>query len=180
MAKDLILGRTKRNWARGRKVCAPSEAPPLPVTDEVTFRLNPQEMDLLAAVAAAKIRADAGDRRAQAQVRELGKKVAKLKVRAGKGDASAKRTLLVLRESGVFRGVETMSLGEDASPAGTVSNLNYRVAVVRQALASAKKNGRPRPTTRDFYQAKTAVDGTMARAGLSLYLPRSRPARQTL
>jgi hypothetical protein len=179
MARDILLGRTKRNWARGHRTCAPAEMPALPVSDEVTLRLSPPEMELLATIAAAKMLADAGDRKAAAQVRDLGKKVAKLKAKAARGDASAKRTLLVLRESGVFRSVETMSLGEDDAPAGTVSNLNYRVAVVRQALASAKKNGNKKPTTKDFYQAKTAVDGTMARAGLSLFLPRSRPARQT-
>lgn len=179
MARDILLGRTKRNWARGTRRCAPAELPAMPVSDEVTLRLTPKEMDLLAQLSAAKLKADAGDRKAAEQVARVARGLKKVRAKAAKGDPEARRLLLVLRESGVFRGVETMSLGDDASPAGTVSNLDYRVAVLRQAKRNAKKAGRRIPVTKDFYAAKSAVDGTMQRAGLSLFLPRSRPARVT-
>ena len=179
MAHDLILGKTKRNWARGPRRCAPSEAPAAPVSDEVTIRLSQKEMDLLAQLSAAKLKADAGDLKAAEQVARFARGLKKVKAKAARGDADSRRLLLVLRESGAFRGVETMSLGDDVPPAGTVSNLDYRIAVLRQASRNAKKSGHSAPTTRDFYQAKTAVDGTMQRAGLSLFLPRSRPARVT-
>lgn len=180
MARDLILGRTRRNWARGQRTCSPAEPAAVPISDEVTLRLSPKEMDLLAQLSAAKVRADAGDRAAAAQVAKVARGLKKVRAKAARGDQESKRLLLVLRESGVFRGVQTMSLGDDVAPAGTVSNLNYRVAVLRQARKSARANQHPQPTTRDFYLAKTAVDGAMREAGLSLFLPRSRPARQTL
>lgn len=183
MSRDLLLGKTKRNWARGASRCLTPKLPDVPaapVSDEVTLRLTQKEMNLLAQLSAAKLKADSGDLKAAGQVARVAKKLKSVRAKAAKGDPDAKRLLLVLRESGVFRGVKSMSLGDDAAPAGTVSNLDYRIAVLRQATRSAKKRGQKSPTTRDFYQAKTAVDGTMQKAGLSLFLPRSRPARRTL
>lgn len=185
MALDLILGRTKRSWARGssRALACSDKAPQtltasLPVSDEVTLRLTPKEMSELSDLAATKLLADSGDRVARAKMARVAKKLARVKARASRGDARAKRTLLVLRESGVFRGVKTVSLGDEV-PEGLVSNTNYRVAVLRQAIRSARSNGYRRPTTKDFYRAKSAVDGLMDRRGLALYLPRATPGRVT-
>jgi hypothetical protein len=63
-----------------------------------------------------------------------------------------------------------------SSGGGEVSNTNYRVAVLRQARRVA--GGRP-PTTLDFVRAKARVDGAMRQAGISLFIPGSRPGRVT-
>lgn len=166
MARDLILGRTRRNWSRGS--CSPQIAS----TDEVDFRLTPPEMAMLAELAATKMRADAGDKAAKKKVAEFARKVTVLKARARRGDASATRALRVLTESGVFRGTQTFSLGGDV----VIPNLTYRAVVLRQAHKVA---GGRKPSTRDFYRAKSSVDKVMGRAGISLFLPGARPGRVT-
>lgn len=184
MARDLILGRTKRSWARGTcttrsRVLVPAlPGRSAPASDEVTLRLTPAEMTQLSDLAVTKLLADSGNKTARAKLAGVVRGLAKTRARAARGDAAAKRTLLVLRESGVFRGVRSVSLGADY-PSGFVPNTNYRVAVLRQAVKSAKQNGRRTPTTKDFYRAKSAVDGLMSREGLALYLPRARPGRVT-
>lgn len=201
MARDLILGKTKRNWARGTSSPrmltdqARSQASSLPATDEVTLRLTPREMAELSDLAATKLLADSGDRAAKTKLARVIRGLAKVRTRAARGDTAAKRTLLVLRESGVFRGVRSVTLGSPGTscpgdwcrtrvagydlPGSLVSNTNYRVAVFRRALRNAKASGRRAPTTRDFYRAKSAVDGLMDKGGLTLYLPRARPGRVT-
>jgi len=179
MARDLILGRTRRNWARGEGCGPRALLVTTTVSDEVTLRLTPAEMSMLADLSATKMRADAGDRKAKSKMARVSKNLTSFRARAKRGDKEAQRTLLVLQESGVFRGVQSMTLGGE-QPLGTVSNVDYRVAVLRQAVRAAKKAKRKKPTTLDFYKAKTAVDGAMRDAGLSLYLPRARPSRQTL
>lgn len=168
MAKDLIFGRTRRNWSRGG--CA------APISDEVTLRLTEPEMAMLADIASAKALADMGDRVAQKKMSGVKKKLKGIQKSARRGDPKARRSLLVLEESGVFRGIQTFSLGafvgDDRS---LVPNVSYRAAVLRQA----RKVGGVRPTTKDFFAAKKAVDGAMASAGLSLYLPGARPGRVT-
>jgi hypothetical protein len=165
MARDLILGKTRRSWARGFRL------PPPDISDEVTLRLTETEMTMLAEVAATKARADAGDRGSRRQISRLASRVAVLEKRAARGDAEAARTLRVLRESGVFRPSQSITMGAER-----VSNQDYRIAVLRQAQRVA---GKRRPTTLDFFRAKSAVDGTMRRAGLALFLPGSRPGRIT-
>lgn len=165
MAHDLLFGLTRRNWARGtgRRVC---------LSDEVDFRLTPAEMQQLADLTTTKMLADSGDRAARKKMATVSKKVVALKAKAARGDASAKRALRVLTESGVFRGVQSFSLG---GAGGQVPNLTYRAAVLKHAVRS----GRGRPTTKDFFRAKKAVDGVMQSAGLSLYLPGAGPGRIT-
>ena len=168
MARDLILGRTLRNWSRG------SCSPQITLTDEVDFRLTPTEMAMLADLAATKMRSDAGDKLAKKKVAEFSRKVAALKVRARRGDASASRALRVLSESGVFRGTQSFSMGGDGDV--VIPNITYRAVVLRQAHKVA---GGRKPSTRDFYRAKSSVDKVMGRAGISLFLPGARPGRVT-
>jgi len=165
MARDLLFGTTRRNWARGtgRKAC---------LSDEVDFRLTVAEMQQLADLTTTKMLADSGDKSARKKMAVVARKVAALKAKAARGDESAKRALRVLSESGVFRGVQSFSLGGGG---GQVPNLAYRAAVLRQA----KRNGGRQPTTRDFFRAKKTVDGVMQSAGLSLYLPGAGPGRIT-
>jgi hypothetical protein len=166
MARDLFLGRTRRNWARG--ACSRSLTP---ISDEVTFRLTELEIAMLAELAATRARASSGDRSAKKKIAGLAKKLASLERRAARGDAAARRTLLVLRESGALQPVQVLTMGGEQ-----VSNTDYRVAVLRQARRLA--GGRP-PRTLDFARAKSAVDGAMRAANISLFLPGSRQGRVT-
>jgi len=165
MARDLLLGKTRRNWAR--------DSCEARLTDEVDFRLTPAEMAMLADLAATKLRADSGDPTARKKISAVKKNVASLRIRAKKGDPKASRALEILTRSGVFAGVQSFSLGgEDTTQ---VPNVAYRAAVLRQA----RRTGGKTPTTRDFFRAKKIVDRVMQSAGLSLYLPGSRPGRAT-
>lgn len=169
MAYDLLRGRTSRNWARGshRSACS--------LTDEVDFKLTPVEMSMLADLASTKMAADSGDRVARKKIALVVRGLAALKARARRGDASAQRSLRVLDESGVFRGgIQTFSMGDD--DVREIPNVAYRAAVLRQACKAA---GPRKPTTRDFFAAKKAVDKTMGQAGIRLFLPGSRPGRIT-
>lgn len=177
MARDLFFGHTRRNWARGLRPTGGCSTAQPTMSDEVTLRLTEPEIAMLAEVAATKARADAGDRASRKKIAKLTARVAKLKQRASRGDASARRTLLVLNESGVFRPTQTITMGGPLCVLGEqISNQDYRVAVLKQARRTA---GGQAPTTLHFFKAKSAVDGTMRRAGLSLYLPGSRPGRVT-
>ncbi len=166
MAHDLILGKIRRNWSRGS--CSPKPVS----TDEVDFRLTPPEMSMLAELAATKMRADAGDRQAKKKVADFARKIAALKFKAKRGDATAIRALRVLSESGVFRGTQTFSMGGDV----VIPNITYRAVVLQQAHKVA---GGRKPSTKDFYRAKSKVDRVMGRAGISLFLPGARPGRIT-
>lgn len=175
MSRDLIFGRTRRNWSRGS--CSPKR---LAMTDEVDFIMTTDEMKMVADVASVRAAADSGDTAARRKLTAFMKKVRGLESRAKKGDASAKRTILVLKQSGVFSPSkpQSIALGDDSS--SQVDHTSYRIAVLRQAGRRAKMSGGRRPTTRDFYLAKKDVDGVMSQNGISLYLPGSRPSRLTL
>ena len=125
---------------------------------------------MLADLATTSLRADSGDRAAKVKLAKVARSIAGLRKLAKRGDPVAKRSLLVLQESGVFRGTQTFSMGADAQ----VPNTSYRATVLRQAVKLA--NGK-KPTTRDFFAAKSKVDAVMNDAGLTLYLPGSRPGR---
>jgi hypothetical protein len=170
MGIDLILGKTNRNWARG----LPAAPSPAPTSDEVSLRLTEPEMRMLAELSSVKMRADAGDRAAKKRLAKTARDVARLQKKAARGDVRARRTLLVLRESGVFQRGQTIALGGEAE--GLVPNQSYRAAVLRQARRLARGD---RPTTRHFVAAKSAVDGTMRKHGLAIYLPGSQPGRVT-
>jgi len=170
MAKDIIFGNTRRNWSRGSRTTALVEVVPTPTTDEVSLRLTELEMAMLADLAATSMRADHGDRIAKAKLAKVARSIVGLRKLAKRGDPVAKRSLLVLQESGVFRGTQTFSMGADSQ----IPNTSYRAAVLHQAVKLA--NGK-KPTTRDFFKAKSKVDKVMDNAGLTLYLPGSRPGR---
>ena len=54
---------------------------------------------------------------------------------------------------------------------------NYRVAVMKAAVKSA--NGR-RPTTKDYFAAKSAVDKVIGKSGITIYMPGAKPGRRTI
>jgi hypothetical protein len=174
MAKDIFLGKSRRNWARG---VIPSSlvVVQVAVTDEVELRLTPAEMANLAELASLKMKADAGDRSSQKKLVKVSREIARLRSKARQGDAKAQRALKVFEESGVFRGTQSFTLGGEE----TVSNLQYRACVLKNAMKSAKMSGRRAPTTKDFFVAKKTVDKTMADSGIALWLPGSRPGRVT-
>jgi len=163
MSFDLVYGRTKRNWARA---AAPSPAP----SDEVTFKMTETEAAMVADLVETKRKADAGDRSAKKKLADTSRKIAKI-AKLAKKDKAARRTMLVLRESGVLRGpAQTVAMGAE------IPNKTYRKAVFKQALRAA---GGRRPSTLDVFRAKAAVDGVMRQAGISLYLPGARQGRIT-
>lgn len=178
MGLDLLLGRTRRNWARDAvpKTFMTVAVIQTSITDETDFKLTPAEMTMLADLSAAQIKARAGNRQARKKLAKLSQEIAKLRVRASRGDENARRALRVFEESGVFRGTQTFALGESERE---ISNLQYRACVLKQARKSAQVSGRSVPTTKDFFLAKRAVDRTMSDSGISLYLPGSRPGRIT-
>lgn len=163
MALDLILGKTRRNWAR--------ETIPSPAaSDEVTLKMTEAEAAMVTDLATTKMRADAGDRAARKKLAISMKKIAKLR-KLARTDKAARRALLVLRESGVLRGPAlTFAMGAE------IPNATYRRAVFSQALRAA---GGRRPSTIDVFRAKAAVDGVMRKAGISLYLPGAGRGRIT-
>lgn len=171
MALDLLFGRTKRNWSRG---CAPHSAQRLALSDEVDFRLTETEMKTVVEIVTLKAKADAGDPEARLKMKVLAKRMVALRSRAKKGDRAAKRALDVLRETGVFNESQTITMGSEL-----VAHDTYRVAVLNQARKLAQRSNRRRPATKDFYQAKKAVDNVMSQAGISLYLPGARRGRLT-
>jgi len=174
MAYDLAFGRrTRRNWSRDSVPRSLVVVQKITMSDEVTFQMSPKEMAMLADLAETRMRADAGDKKARRKMAEFAKKVRVLEKKARKGDAEARRTLLVLRESGALQPVQSITMGMGLE---LVPNDNYRAAVYRQAMRRA---GGKRPTTVDFYRAKSAVDGMMRKIGASLYLPGARRGRVT-
>jgi hypothetical protein len=182
MAYDILLGKTRRNWARGAQTTV--IPPEIPQEGVATIQLTEAEMDKLADIAATKIAADMGNKAALRKMVVVRKNVAKLQRVARKGDpaarAKAKRALAVLEQSGVFRDYQSFSLTDlsgDALETSLVPNTAYRAAILSRAVKLA---GGRKPTTKDFHGAKKSVDKDMSAAGLSLYLPGARPGRITL
>ena len=114
MAYYLLLRRqTSKNWSR-RSYCGPAArgtlllasyefAPdPVPTT--------PAEQHFLSQLAVLKMRTDAGDKRALKQWRSAAAKIVKTRKLAERGDPRAKRLITVLNESGLFAGVQSMSV----------------------------------------------------------------------
>jgi hypothetical protein len=82
---------------------------PLPTTDE--------EKQVIARLAVLKMKVDAGDKKALKEWRIAGKKIIDAKKKADLGDVKAKRLMQVLSESGIFDGVQPMTItaGDDSS-----------------------------------------------------------------
>ena len=114
MAYDLLFRRqTSRNWsrrsylgpaARGTLLLASYEFAPDPTPT------TPEEQGLIAKLAVLKMQVDAGDKKALVKWRKISTYIAKAKMKAAKGDAKAKRFITVLNESGLFAGVQSMSV----------------------------------------------------------------------
>ena len=54
---------------------------------------------------------------------------------------------------------------------------NYRVAVMKAAVKSA---GGGRPSTKDYFVAKSAVDKVIGKSGITIYMPGAKPGRRTI
>lgn len=81
---------------------------------------------------------------------------------------------------GAFTGDERRARDEDSgcsSMGDSLSHNEYRALIMRQAVKSAP-NGKPQ--TKDFFTAKSAVDKALGNAGVSIYIPGSKPERQTV
>jgi hypothetical protein len=59
----------------------------------------------------------------------------------------------------------------------SIPHENYRVAVMKAAL---KSSGGKRPSTKDYFQAKAAVDQTIGKSGITIYMPGAKPGRRTI
>jgi len=118
VAYDLLLRkRTKANWSRrtsygsrGLFLLAEYEfAPdPTPATDE--------EKQFIAKLAVLKMSADAGKKKAAKEWKATLAKLNLVKKKAAAGDEKSKHLVVVLKESGIFDGVQAMTVtGDDAS-----------------------------------------------------------------
>jgi hypothetical protein len=160
MAYDLFLGKTKSNFARDLGT-------PSPLSDEVTFVYSPQEQAMLAQISELRMKTDSGDKTSKKKLVTIAKNVAKLKARARKGDEKAKRTLLVLRESGVFKPMQTFALGWSlfAKP-----DPAERKATIEKFVASLKSASKPEDIAKlselaTYDQAIKNKLGELARGG---------------
>jgi hypothetical protein len=114
-----------------------------------------------------------------------------LNQRAKKGDVSAQIALRKLKireeanreEATDIQGIpfvrdEVRAQGEDCSSMGdALSHNEYRALVIKQAVknASGKK-----PETKHFFAAKVAVDRSLGKSGVSIFIPGAKPGRRTV
>jgi len=114
VAYDLLLRRqTSRNWSR-RSYCGPAARGTL-LLAEYVFAPDPtpttqKEQQFLAKLAVLKMQVDRGDKAALKRWRAFAVKIARTKKMADRGDPRAKRVITVLNESGLFAGVQSMSV----------------------------------------------------------------------
>jgi len=112
MAYDIVLGITKKSWARGalpsRRALPPAE-PTIEYTDK--------EKAGLEKLASIKMRAESGDRRARARWIAISRKIESTKARAAAGDPKARRSLAIMRQAGFLQDAQRLSFssGEQAS-----------------------------------------------------------------
>ena len=59
----------------------------------------------------------------------------------------------------------------------SIPNSTYRATVHKYAVKHA---GGGRPTTKDIFLAKTAVDQAIGKAGITLFMPGAKPGRRTI
>jgi len=120
VAYDLLFRkRTRTNWSR-HSYCGPRGilllasttyefAPdPTPTTDE--------EKQFIAKLAVLKMSADAGNKKASKEWKATLTKLEAVKKKAAKGDEKSKHLVVVLQESGIFDGVQAMSVTGDDKP----------------------------------------------------------------
>jgi hypothetical protein len=144
VAYDLLLRKqTRTNWSR-RSYCGPrgilllaSEtyefAPdPTPATDE--------EKQFIAKLAVLKMAADAGNKKSAKEWKATLAKLEQVKKKAAAGDEKSKHLVVVLKESGIFDGVQAMSVTGESCP-----KLEIRAAagdvVAQQSLACQRATG---------------------------------------
>ena len=110
MAYDLLLRRkTHTNWSMHSMLnpafasCGDFAPDPIATT--------PDEQQYLAKLAVLRMKADSGDVAAQKEWKTTMANVNALRKKAAKGDDKAQRTVAILKESGIFSGVQSMTLG---------------------------------------------------------------------
>jgi hypothetical protein len=74
------------------------------------------EIALITKMVPVRLRADSGDRRAQAKMAALERQVAVLERKGKRGDAAAARKALVLRESGLLTSSQTFDMRGAVAP----------------------------------------------------------------
>jgi hypothetical protein len=114
VAYDLLLRRhTSKNWSR-RSYCGPAARGTF-LLAEYVFAPDPTpttaaEQQFLAQLAVLKMQVDSGNRAALKKWRAFVAKLAKTKKMADRGDPRARRVITVLNESGLFAGVQSVSV----------------------------------------------------------------------
>ena len=78
--------------------------------EEGPFRYTEAEAQTIAKLAETRVKADAGDRKAKAQIAALQRKVKALMGPARRGNARAARQLRVLQESGLLVSSQTFAM----------------------------------------------------------------------
>jgi hypothetical protein len=112
MAYDILLRRrTHTNWSM-HSIVNPTFASGYEFAPD-PIATTPDEQQYLAKLAVLKMSADAGNAGAQKEWRAAMANVQALRKKASAGDEKASRTVAILKESGIFSGVATMTLGND-------------------------------------------------------------------
>ena len=106
MAHDIFLGIIKKSWARG-DCNAPAPLPPMPAQKKLI--LTEDEKSRLEKIAALRMKAESGDRKAKKQWRRLSRRAATLGKKARQGDPKAKRMVEVINQSGVLGPAQQIS-----------------------------------------------------------------------
>jgi hypothetical protein len=144
MAYDILLRRrTHTNWSM-HSIVNPAfalgyEFAPDPIAT------TPDEQQYLAKLAVLRMKADSGDAAAQKEWKVTMTNVNALRKKAAKGDDKAQRTVAILKESGIFSGVQTMSLGaEYFSKLSADCKKNPKLAVAVKRLHGLALRPRPK------------------------------------
>lgn len=109
MAADNLPEKIQRGWAN-----APTGN--FSLSEKEDLVLTDKEKAMLEKIAVAKMKSEGGDKSAKKQLAHLVKDVANLKAMAKHGDAKAKRTLLVLQESGIFTSTQKLDVSGWSRP----------------------------------------------------------------
>jgi len=121
MSKDIFLKIVKKNWARG--AC---DAPLPPMAAQKKLVLTADEKERLAKIAALRMKAESGDRKAQKQWKLLSRRAAAIGKKARQGDPKAKRMVEVINQSGVLGPAQRIS--------GSASGTDWPRRQLRQLL----------------------------------------------
>jgi len=114
VAYDILFRRqTKRNWSR-RSYCGPTARGSF-LLAEYVFAPEPTqttdaEKQFLAKLAVLKMKTNNGDKKARLKWRAAVAKIVEARKLADRGDPRAKRLVTIVNESGIFAGVQSMSV----------------------------------------------------------------------